>query len=230
MARRLQWARAGKTEDGWFELQRIRIGDYRILVVGSLRGFDPPAIAIMDQIAEQLARDALILGGFDCLLVRTANPDGLKHRSVTTSNGLELRHAFPLNREFKLSDSEDFPAEVVFLARLLKQFQPQRVIVVGQSDGSAGGIVYSAGIKDEARRFAEAVDLPDYSLARREHNGTFERFVADSGADVISVQLPGSTTVESSWSRFGIWLPSLLVQDSEQSPETADPGAVKNSD
>ena len=166
----------------------------------------------MDQLAAQLARDAAILGGLDCLLVRTANPDGLKHRSVTNSNGIELQHAFPPAVRFNLKESKEI-AEVVFLARLLRQFQPQRVIIIGQTDDSNGGIVYSHGAKDIARPFADVVDLPDYSLARQDQAGSFEQFVADSKVEIISIRLPASTTVETGWSRFGIWLPSLLASE-----------------
>ena len=208
--RELVWAKAGKTADGnSFSLKRIRNGDTRTLIVGSLRGYDPPAIAIMDQLAENLEYNASIMGGVDCLLLRTANPDGLAHRAVTTSAGLELKNAFPIADGFKLN-SESPQTEVRFLVRLLKQFQPDRVVLIGQSESVSGGVVYSSNAKEAARNFADSVELADYPLDVREQAGSLERFVVECGAEVISVQLPNSTTVESGWPRFGVWLPALF--------------------
>lgn len=176
----------------------------------------------MDQLAEHLEYNAVILGGTDSLLIRTGNPDGLQHRAVTTANGLELKNAFPKRNQFKLNvaASSDrrpnagvwIPQEVVFLVRTLKQFQPSRVILIGQSDNANGAVLYSPAAKESARRFADAVDLADYPLNAREQSGSFERLIAESGVEVVSVQLPVSTTVESGWPRFGVWLPSLLAE------------------
>lgn len=216
------WASAGKTSDGNFQLMRFRNGEYRTLVVGSMRGFDPSALELIDRLSKHLSRNANILGGFDSLLVRTANPDGLRTRSVTTSAGIDLHQAFPSDGTLKINSpamkhaviQTDKPStEVLFLVRLLRQFQPKRVVMIGRGSNDNGGIIYSKGVKDAARQFADTVDLHDYSLSRRDMEGSFERFVVKSDIEVISIQLPSSTTVENVWSRFGVWVPTLIADD-----------------
>lgn len=215
------WEREGRSAGGRSFLT-ISPGDggYRTLVAGSLGGNDPLALELVELLAKRLHEDSMILGGFDCTIVRTVNPDGEAGARFLNDAGHYLNEMFPHSGE---KPGVERPPEVSFLLKKINDIQPQRIVHVRTIKGQSGLIAASSGCQSVAK---EAADWLGFVLAplpeKSRSPGSLERYISSGGrADMITFAIPDSTPRSELWSRYGDALMNLLLSDDIASRETA---------
>jgi hypothetical protein len=214
------WMRSGKSA-GARPFMTARIGDdgYRTLVVGSVGGDDPLAIELVDQLARRLHQDNLILGGFDCTVIRTLNPDGEANRKTVNQAGQYVNGAFP-------QSSGKLPPvvlpEVSFLLSRMQELQPQRVVHVRTVNADRGLIASSSSCRSVADEAASWIGFGQLAWPERSKPGMLEHYIATSGSsDIITFAIPARTPREELWSRYGDTLLNLLLGDDLATREIA---------
>ena len=215
------WEQDGKSTGGR-PFQKASPGDdgYRTLVVGSVGGNDPLALELVELLAKRLHDDSVILGGFDCTIVRTLNPDGEAKKTYLNDNGQYVNDFFPKPGEKTVAES---PAEVSYLLALLKDLQPQRVVHVRSVKGAAGIIAANESCQPAAK---EAADWMKFKLATLPSKGssasTMERYISASGSsDMIMFAIPQTTPRAELWERYGDTLLNFLLGDDTGTRELA---------
>ena len=201
---------------------------YRSLVVGSVGGNDPVAVELVEQLARRLHDDSLILGGFDCTIIRTLNPDGEANKKFLNQKSQYINEFFPQTGGKSVVDQ---PAEVAFLLKQLRDHQPQRVVHVRTIKGAVGVIAASESCQTAAK---EAADWLGFKLVKLPENakspGSMERFISTSGSsDMITFAIPESTDRGELWGRYGDTLLNLLLGDDAATRELARQQTQKSS-
>ncbi len=223
------WERSGESAGGRPFLTTSP-GDegYRTLVVGSVGGNDPIALELIDLLAKRLHEDSVILGGFDCTIIRTLNPDGEANRKFLNQRGQYINEGFP-----KVGDkpANDQPAEVTYLLQQIQKLQPQRVVHVRTVKGETGIIAASDSCQSTGKEVAEWLNFKLITLSQNAHSaGSIERYVSTSGSsDMITFGIPNSTTKEELWTRYGDTLLNLLLRDDVATREMARQQSQKSS-
>ena len=207
------WQQDGKSTGGR-PFQKASPGEdgYRTLVVGSVGGNDPLALELVELLARRLHDDSVILGGFDCTIVRTLNPDGEANSNYLNEKEQYVNDFFPKPGDKPATES---PAEVSYLLALLKDLQPQRVVHIRSVKGAAGIIAASESCQPAAK---EAADWLKFKLAVLPSKGsaasTMERYISTSGSsDMIMFAIPQTTPRAELWERYGDTLLNLLLGD-----------------
>lgn len=217
----LSWQTNG-TSTGGRTFQTVSPGDdgYRTLVVGSVGGNDPVALELVEQLAKRLHEDSLILGGFDCTIIRTLNPDGEANRNFLNEKGQYINGYFP-KPPAKADGSE--PAEVKYLLAQLQQLQPQRVVHIRTIRGSDGLIAASESCQSAAKEATQWLKFRLLSLPQdSQSEGSLERYISLVGSsEIITFAFPETTPREELWERYGDTLLNLLLGDDAATRETA---------
>ena len=215
------WERDGKSTGGRSFLTVSAGHDgYRTLVVGSVGGNDPAALELVEMLARRLHDDSVILGGFECTVLRTLNPDGEANHKYLNQNGQYVNDFFPKSGE-KLS--ADQPVEVAYLLKQLKERQPQRVVHVRTVKGANGLIASSESCLPAAKEAAEWVK---FRLVKLPENGrsssTMERYISTTGSsDMLTFAFPETTPRTELWDRYGDTLLNLLLGEDNATRELA---------
>ncbi len=121
------------------EVARFGKGPQYVLIMGSIAGNDPDSVALMDSIC-QLSRQFPPPQPITLLLLRTPNPDGFAEHVHTNAHGVELNRNFP-SRNFTSAPNRltgPYPAseaETKYLLRILREFQPVRVLHIKTGTG-----------------------------------------------------------------------------------------------
>ncbi len=215
------WEKIG-TSTGNRPFQTAKLGDdgYRTLVVGSVFGNDPLALELIDQLARRLHDDSLILGGYDCTIIRTLNPDGEANHRIVNEKSQFLNRSFPTVGELP---SKESPAEVSFLLNRLQERQPQRVVHLRTVAGANGLIAASYSCQSAAK---EASDWLKFKLLMLPENartpGSLERYISTTGSsEMISIGIPDTCPKEELWTRYGDTLMNLLLAEDVATREIA---------
>lgn len=215
------WAATGKST-GQRAFQIASPGDdgYRTLVVGSVGGNDPLAIELVDLLARRLHDDSVILGGYDCTIIRTLNPDGEATRRFLNQKGEYINAMFP-----KAGDKANASpvAEVDFFLKQLQSVQPQRVVHVRTVHDKSGVVAASQSCESVGKEVAEWLNFRLISLpGQKTAEGSLERYVSASGSsDMLTIGIPDSTPRAELWDLYGDTLMNLLLRDDMATREMA---------
>ena len=215
------WETAGKTT-GQRAFQIASPGDdgYRTLVVGSVGGNDPLALELIDRLARRLHDDSVILGGYDCTIIRTLNPDGEATQRFLNQKGEYINAMFP-----KAGDKSNASpvAEVDFFLKQLQKVQPQRVVHVRTVPGKSGIVAASQSCESVGKEVAEWLNFKLISLpGQKTSEGSLERYVSTSGSsDMLTIGIPDSTQRGELWDLYGDTLMNLLLRDDMATRELA---------
>lgn len=232
------WEQDGKSTGGR-PFQKASPGEdgYRTLVVGSVGGNDPLALELVELLAKRLHDDSVILGGFDCTIVRTLNPDGEANKNYLNEKEQYINDFFPKPGDKVAVES---PAEVRYLLDLLKDVQPQRVVHIRSVKGAAGIIAANESCQPAAKEAAEWLKFKQAMLpSKGSMASTMERYISTSGnSDMIMFAIPQTTPQAELWERYGDTLLNLLLGDDigarelarQQSKESSAERAKESSD
>lgn len=214
------WTKVGKSSGGQtFEMAQSGEDGYRTLVVGSVGGHDPAAIAIVDQLARHLHDNSLILGGYDTTFIRTLNPDGMKSKTALNAKGQYINHGFPKAGD---TQSVDQPIEAAFLLSQLKQLQPQRVLHIRTIEGDKGLIASSGSCQKVAQETAQLIGFRYVALPEKAVAGSFERYLAGRGSsEIITLAIPAKTKTTEAWDQYRDTVLNLLQRDDLTTRELA---------
>lgn len=213
------WQSVSRSAGGHpFQVCRVGEDGYRTLVIGSVAGDDPLALQLVDQLARRIHDDHLILGGFDCSIVRTLNPDGLFSHKVVNQSGVYLNESFPKPGAAPAA----LPPEISFFTDRVAQLQPQRVLHIRSINRERGVIAASSGCRTAADEAAQWLGFSRVDLSQKSADGSVERFITSAGsADMITVAIPTSSKPAELWVRYGDTLLNLLLGDDLQTREIA---------
>lgn len=215
------WEGTGKST-GQRAFQVASPGDdgYRTLVVGSVGGNDPLALELVDRLARRLHDDSVILGGYDCTIIRTLNPDGEATQRFLNQKGEYINAMFP-----KAGDKSNASpvAEVDFFLKQLQKVQPQRVVHVRTVSGKSGVVAASQSCESVGKEIAEWLNFKLISLpGQKTAEGSLERYVSASGSsDMLTIGIPDSTPRAELWDLYGDTLMNLLLRDDMATRELA---------
>lgn len=215
------WEGTGKST-GQRAFQVTSPGDdgYRTLVVGSVGGNDPLALELVDRLARRLHDDSVILGGYDCTIIRTLNPDGEATQRFLNQKGEYINAMFP-----KPGDKSNASpvAEVDFFLKQLQTVQPQRVLHVRTVPGKSGIVAASQSCESVGKEIAEWLNFKLISLpGQKTAEGSLERYVSASGSsDMLTIGIPDSTPRAELWDLYGDTLMNLLLRDDMATREMA---------
>lgn len=205
------WEATGKsTGQRPFQISSPGDDGYRTLVVGSVGGNDPLALELVDRLARRLHDDSVILGGYDCTIIRTLNPDGEATHRFLNQTGQYVNSMFP-----KAGDKSPASpvAEVDFFLKQLQKVQPQRIVHVRTVPGKTGIIAASQSCESVGKEVAEWLSFKLISLpGEKTSEGSLERFVsASGGSDMLTIGIPDSTPRAELWDLYGDSLMNLLL-------------------
>jgi hypothetical protein len=214
------WKSEGRTAGGR-SFQIVSVGDdgYRTLVVGSVGGNDPVALELVDQLARRLHRDSVILGGVNCTIVRSLNPDGEVNQSFLNDKGQYINYGFPKNG----TASPNQPAEVTWMLKTLQDLQPQRIVHIRTVEGISGVIASSTTCRSVAKEAADWLQFRLIMLPEGARDaGSLERYVSTTGnSEIITVGIPDKTPRGEVWERYGDAILNLLIGDDAATRELA---------
>lgn len=199
-----------------FRTARIGDGDFRVLVIGSVGGDDPLAIAAVDHLARALHSDTLILGGFQADVIRTLNPDGAATGSKLNALGEYVNHGFPRGDASRPRSTPGTPplAEVRFLLERCRSLRPQRIIHIRTVSGDRGLVGYSERSRTSASEVAAWLNFRTIDLSKAAVEGSLERyFAANENADVVMFGIPDQADPDTLWQNYGDALLNLMLED-----------------
>lgn len=199
----------------------MTIGDdgYRSLVIGSVAGNDPLALELVEQLARHLHDGKTILGGFNCTVLRTLNPDGEALRNVLNAKGQYINHGFP--KDNNIADGKQ-PVEVKFLLSQIDTLQPQRVIHIRTIEGNNGLIAANSSALAMARDSGGWLGFRVINLPGKAVSGSLERYLASSGrCDIVTFAIPATTKKTELWQSYGDALQNLLLSEDTATRELA---------
>lgn len=165
----------------------------RVFLMGSLSGLETESVVLLDQLMKQLAQGELPKA--QVFMLRTPNPDGIAEHVRTNVHGVELNRNFPSTRFTAVPTQQTgtHPAselETQNVMRLLRDFEPERVIHVRSSIGQRPLVLMNP---TAAKRFAQ-VKLPDadYAVYTGDYKaGSVEEFCAvRMGIEIVTILLP----------------------------------------
>ncbi len=214
------WKPTGKSS-GNRPFQVVQIGDegYRTLVLGSVGGKDPLAIELVDRLARHLHQDSIILGGFECTIVRTMNPDGEATGKLRNQKGEYVNSGFPKS----LADvSKVSMAEPKFVLEQIERLKPQRIVHIRSISSGVGVVATGFSSQTAAREAAEWMKFKMVTLPDKSDPGQLERYVSTSGvADMITIGIPESTPKDELWNLYGDTILNLLLAEDFATREVA---------
>ena len=190
----------------------VGVGGYRTLVLGSLAGDDPLAIALTEEFAREVHRNSIILGGIEATFIRSPNPDGEVAFRMENANGAYLNRLFPADSNEAAAPNKE--PEIKFLMGLLNEGMPQRVIHIRSYKGDAGLIAASSGAAATAKEVAEWLNFDLIQLPGKSSPGTLERFLSvKESCEVVTFAIPESSDKTSLWATYGDSLMNLLLDE-----------------
>ncbi len=197
------------------DIEGITIGQggYRTVVVGSLAGDDPLAIAVTEKLAEHVHQNQIILGGIQTTVIRNPNPDGAARFRTENENGVSLNRQFISGKEAAAKLQQPEP-EIRFLSGLLSESQPQRVIHIRSIGREHGVVAASSGAASVANDVSSWLEFDFVALPGTSLEGTLERFLSNGNScEIITFAIPQSTEKSALWDLYGDSLLNLLLDE-----------------
>ncbi|MBT5019231.1 DUF2817 domain-containing protein [Planctomicrobium sp.] len=177
------------------ELSQSGLGSYRILIMGSMYGNEPESIELL----EAVIQEAISYGqspSYSFLMIRTPNPDGLAEHIRTNHNGVDLNRNFP-STWFTASPNRltgPFPAsevETKNLMRILKEFQPHRVLHLRSSIGQRPLLLLNEQLAHATEKVQLQPNVDVGTFSGQYKAGSLEEFVTlRIDAELMTVLLP----------------------------------------
>ncbi|MCA8997403.1 MAG: DUF2817 domain-containing protein [Planctomycetaceae bacterium] len=208
------------------EVARTGQGDAFTLVIGSLYGNEPEAIALMDQLNRML-REGSKANGTVVLMIRTPNPDGLNERIRTNDNGVELNRNFP-SLNFPIATNAltgphpSSEPETEFVVRVLNEYKPTRVIHLRSSIGNRPLILLND--RWDVSRVQQGLSRSgEVTVFRSEHKaGSLEEFLQErTTAQLATILLPPEGFPQLSANELA-WLAMDSINNQQLSPAKDD--------
>lgn len=209
-----EWSRLA-TSAGERDIEGLTIGQggYRTVIVGSLAGDDPLAIAFTEKLARHIHENQIILGGIQATIIRNANPDGGAHFRSTNENGVILNRQFVSETDDAANLLKQEP-EVRFLLGMLNEGQPQRVIHIRSISRDKGVVAASSGAATVATDVSDWLGFQFAELPGKSVEGTLERLLSQKDfCEIITFALPQSTSKDSLWEQYGDSVLNLLLDE-----------------
>ncbi len=197
-------------------MQAMTLGDgsWHVLVIGSVAGDDPAAIALMDRLASRLSSNESITGGFTCTLLRTANPDGAALHRPTNAAGVRLSTAFPPPGRSVAAEPE---TRVVL--DLIRRLRPDRIVHITRGRAATPVVLHNTAASPFAQELAEWLHTTARPNTHLVPQGSLEHHAGES-AEVITLLTPPSTTADNAWARFADSLLASLAPPNEPEAES----------
>ena len=174
-------------------------GDFRVLILGSLKGSDPSATTLVDQLAVRMTNNADIIGGFESTIIRSPNPDGIALRRPTNHANVAIATAFPRSGVAQKRKSEP---EVTFLRRFIKDQNPDRVLHITSGSTQKPLVLFNDRSKEIAGELASWVDADTKPTSRFAPNGSLEHYLGES-TELLTLVLPRNAKPNEVWSKYG---------------------------
>ena len=201
-----RWAWNLQSADGRpIETVEIGRGSFRTLVVGSVHGSEPMAIAVVEELARHLGNQPDHWHEFHSLIVKTPNPDGLVQGSSLNSHGVDLNHNFP---------TSDFPAEpssrsgpeagseieTRAVRYLLETYRPHRVVHVKSTRNAIGWALCNRQARAAASFLTELEKLRVGRLEDHLVAGSLESYTSrELAIETITLAVPHEPDQTAVW-------------------------------
>ena len=201
-----RWAWNLQSADGRpIETVEIGRGSFRTLVVGSVHGSEPMAIAVVEQLARHLGNQPDHWHAFNSLIVKTPNPDGLVWGSSLNSRGVDLNHNFP---------TSDFPAEpgsrsgraagseieTRAVRYLLETYRPHRMVHVKSTRNATGWALCNRRARAAANFLSQLGNLRVGRLEDRLAAGSLESYTSrELAMETITLAVPHEPDQTAVW-------------------------------
>ncbi|QDT35633.1 M14 family zinc carboxypeptidase [Thalassoglobus polymorphus] len=170
-------------------------GSYRILILGSIYGNEPESIELLDSVAG-LSGVYANSPKYSFVFLRTPNPDGLAEHIHTNHHGVDLNRNMP-STWFTATPNRltgPHPAseiETQNLIKILKGFQPHRVIHVRSSIGQRPLVLLNEKLKHAVDPIRKRKDWSAGTFDGEYKIGSVEEFVTlRTNAELMAVHLP----------------------------------------
>ncbi len=177
------------------EVSQAGLGNFRVLILGSIYGNEPESIELMDAITGESKAYAQS-PSYSFVFIKTPNPDGLAEHIRTNHNGVDLNRNFP-STWFTATPNRltgPHPAsevETQNLMRILRSFQPHRVIHVRSSIGLRPLVLVNDQLKDAIETIRRQDSMDAGSFAGEYKAGSVEEFVSlRIDAELMTIHLP----------------------------------------
>lgn len=198
------WKSLGKSRGGRaIEGLKSGTGEFKVLIVASLNGYDPTATKLVENAAAQVVRDSAIIGGFRSVVVRNPNPDGVALRRTANADGVRIATSFAKN-------AANREPETSFMIRLLRDYKPHRVIHITTGSSSDALVLHNETGRDIATDFASWMNAKTRNARRFSPVGSMEQFVGES-AEIITLVLPKAQPATDAWKKYGDGLLAVLA-------------------
>lgn len=139
-----QWLTVGESvEARSIEAVIVGQGEHRVLLIGGIHGDEPEGLPLIEWFTEELRANAELTQGVQVLVVRNLNPDGTAAKQRTNKNGVDLNRNFPAANwdataktpRFHPGPQPESEPETRIAVRLIRDFQPERVLVMHATVG-----------------------------------------------------------------------------------------------
>lgn len=174
-------------------------GDFRVLILGSLKGSDASATALVEQLAVRMTNNSDIIGGFESTVIRSPNPDGIALRRATNHANIAIATAFPRPGIAEQRKSEP---EVTFLRMFIKEQNPDRVLHITSGTTQKPLVLHNARSKDIADELASWVAAETRPTNRFAPKGSLEHYLGES-TEVLTLVLPSKSKTNEVWKKYG---------------------------
>ena len=208
-ASNVAWEPLGRSvENRVIEFSQFGAGARHVLVVGSLMGDQPEGTALAEYLAAHLQRFPKRIGDVVVTIVRDPNPDGRARRQGTNARGVELDRNFPTagwtsagrGSPTLSGASAGSEPETRALVELLKDLQPDRVVLLGPSTARAD-VRFTGQAESIARLLATEAGVPLVGHDPRQLPGSLESYTGDDlGIPTIRFGFTPRATAEELWS------------------------------
>lgn len=188
------------------ETVRVGRGRFRTLVVGSVHGSEPMAVAVVERLANHLGNQPDHWRDVNALFVKTPNPDGLARGGSFNSRGVDLNRDFPAG-EAAMAKSRSGPErdadceiETRAVCRLLRTYRPHRVLHVKSTRDPVGWALCNRQARGAANFLFQCRSLRVGGLEERLVPGSLESYASNTlGLETITLAVPHEPGPSAIW-------------------------------
>lgn len=177
------------------EISHAGLGNFRVLIMGSIYGNEPESIELLDAIA-RASKAYAQSPSYSFVFIKTPNPDGLAEHTRTNHNGVDLNRNFP-STWFTATPNRltgPHPAseiETQNLMKILRTFQPHRVIHVRSSIGLRPLVLVNDQLQNAVASIRRQDSIDAGSFAGEYKVGSVEEFVSlRVDTELMTIHLP----------------------------------------
>lgn len=174
-------------------------GQFRVLILGSLKGQDPAALALVDQLAIRMTNNSDIIGGFESTVIRSLNPDGIALKRGTNEARVDIAKAFP---RAGVSPRRNREPEIRFLQNFIRDEQPDRVVHITSGAVQKPLVLYNDRSEEIAFELSDWIDATPKTASRFAPKGSIEHYLGES-AEVLTLVLPRTSKPKDVWKKYG---------------------------